>query len=74
MKRNSNIELLRILLLVFLIFTHVSNFIMKGGGGNLPLSLVWIEKISVISVTTFAIITGYFSINSKRLRAKKYFY
>ncbi len=73
-KRNSNIELLRILLLMLLVFTHVATFIIPGGRSNLPLSIAWIDKISMISVNCFAIITGYFTFGSKKIRVKKYAY
>ncbi len=70
--RNSNIELLRIILLGFLIFTHIGGYIIPGGTDKLPLSIAWINKISIISVDCFALITGYFMFGSSKTRVKKY--
>ena len=40
----------------------------------MPLNMVWIDKVSMISVDCFAIITGYFTFGTKKMRVKKYSY
>ncbi|MBR6950001.1 MAG: acyltransferase family protein [Bacilli bacterium] len=73
--RNSNIELLRILAIIMIIFHHFS---FHGGYSINSLSFfstVWLQFIGScgkISVNLFILISGYFLINSKSVKINKF--
>jgi len=75
--RQSNIELLRIVLILMVIILHYFNGGMGGAlkhviNGTPNYYLVhWLESVSIIAVNTFVIITGYFSYKKNNIRIAK---
>ena len=59
--RNSNIELLRIIAMMFIVIWHISVHAQKG---ELP-SHNYIISITITGVNLFLLITGYFGIRLK---------
>lgn len=78
-QRKSNIELLRIVLILFVIVLHYMNAIMGGSLGHVQPNTVnyyldhFIESLSIIAVNVFIIITGYFSYKKSSIRLSKAF-
>ncbi|MEQ3038636.1 acyltransferase family protein [Thomasclavelia ramosa] len=76
-KRSSNIELLRILLIIMVIFLHFSNREMGGGlnyvvGNSINEGIVrFLQGISICAVDTFIIITGFFMCKKKEIDLTK---
>lgn len=77
MKRKSNIELLRVILIWLVIILHYMNASMGGALGNVqPNTFDYyldhiIESFSIIAVDVFVIITGYFSYRKSYIRVSK---
>lgn len=76
-ERNSNIELLRILLILMVIGVHYNLIGMgnaflytRNAGINVSLTAV-LESLCIVCVDTFIIITGYFQINKKNIDKEK---
>lgn len=77
--RNSNIELLRIVLILMVISLHYLNGADWGGGllshvtqGSLNYYIAnFLESAFIMAVDTFIIITGYFSLNKTSIRIAK---
>lgn len=74
--RYSNLDLLKILAFMMVVFLHVLNEGMGGGlrfatGGATRYIFLAIEALCAIAVPLFVLITGYFSINSKTFQLKK---
>lgn len=74
-KRHSNIELLRIILMIMIIALHYMNGSMGGAlrestGLNYYI-IRFFESLFIMSVNGFVIITGYCSINKKKINIKK---
>lgn len=76
-ERNSNFELLKIILTIMVIILHYCNSSMGGLLGNVEKgSLNYylshsIESLCIIAVNTFVIITGYFSCDKKEIKISK---
>lgn len=76
-QRKSNIELLRIVLILFVIILHYMNASMGGALGHVqPRTLNYyldhlIESLSIIAVNVFIIITGYFSYKKSSVKLSK---
>lgn len=76
-QRKSNIELLRIVLILFVIILHYMNASMGGALGHVqPGTLNYyldhlIESLSIIAVNVFIIITGISLIRKARLSCRK---
>ena len=76
MQRQSNIELCRIISILFIIFLH-SDFSVFGYPSNLndvKWPLILGESFSIIGVNVFLIISGYFSISIKKKSLFNLFY
>lgn len=74
--RNSNIELLRIVLMLFVVTLHFNgmganalNFAEQGSFNSIFLN--WLEAIAVCAVDCFMIISGYFLANNKSLKINR---
>ncbi|WP_269153777.1 acyltransferase [Limosilactobacillus balticus] len=76
-KRQSNIELLRIVLILMIIMLHYNNSAMGGAlanihNGTFPYYFVhFTESLSSVAVNTFILITGYFSYNKNKIFISK---
>ena len=70
MKRRTNLELLRIVAMIMIVFHHLachSSFLLDG----LSIGRLWINLISIggkIGVSLFVLITGYFMIEKEKLQ------
>lgn len=77
--RKSNIELLRIVLILMIIVLHYFNSEMGGLLGNVaPNSMNYylshfLESVSIVAVNTFILITGYFSYRKDKVHFSKAF-
>ena len=75
--RNSNIELLRIVLMFMVILLHFNNGSMGGAFNyvkNLPVNsfvLYFFESLSICAVNCFMIISGYFLAYNKTVKLSK---
>ena len=73
MKRRTNLELLRIVAMIMILFHNLtchSSFVFDG----LSISRLWINLISIgggIGVSLFVLITGYFMIEKEKLKVSK---
>lgn len=75
--RNSNIELLRLVLMLMVILLHFNNRTMGGAfefSANLPLNnfyLHFLESLSICAVNCFLIISGYFLYTNTKIKTGK---
>lgn len=76
-ERKSNLELLRILLIIMIIALHYNNSRMGGVFGNVKDGTFnyylsnFIESLSIVAVNTFILITGYFSNKKDSVKVSK---
>lgn len=76
-ERNSNFELLRIILMVFVVILHYNNVEMGGAlGYTTGINKIvshFIEAFSICAVNCFVMISGYFMVDSFNRKVKKVF-
>ena len=76
-ERKSNIELLRIVLILMIIILHYFNADMGGVlGHTIPGSINYysshlLESMSIVAVNVFVLITGYFSYKKEQVKVSK---
>lgn len=76
-KRKSNIELLRIILIIMIIVLHYFNEKLGGyfsyvHAGSISFYFAHIlESLSIVAVNVFVLITGYFSVNKHSINISK---
>ena len=79
MKRNSNLELLRIVCILMILTLHYNNSTIGGAFENVEIgSLNYyliniLESISTVAVNSFILITGYFSYKKESVKLSKIF-
>lgn len=76
-KRDSNFELLRVILIIMIIILHYCNSSMGGALGNVQKGTMnyylthFIESACIIAVNVFIVITGYFMTDKKEIKISK---
>lgn len=76
-ERKSNLELLRIILIIMIIALHYNNTRMGGVFGNVENGTFnyylsnFVESLSIVAVNTFILITGYFSNKKDSVKVSK---